>query len=321
MVLTGCQNHSDVALTKARASTPSPETEQETVNDSRRHFSRQQNGPTQGPDMRIAPVRLCQVDAFTDKPFLGNPAAVCLVAEPRDHVWMQHVALEMNLSETAFVTARTDGDFDLRWFTPTTEVDLCGHATLASAHVVWEEHLLSHNSAIRFHTRSGVLTARRLEHGIEMDFPAQPEGATQPPRDLVEALGVTPEYVGRNATDYLIELASESAVRDVQPDFRRLVGVPMRGVMITAAGSSRVASPRYDFVSRFFAPAAGVDEDPVTGSAHCCLGPFWQRQLGRDRLVGFQASSRGGYVGLWVKGGRVLLSGQAVTVFRAEMWC
>ena len=271
--------------------------------------------------MAIAPVRLRQVDAFTDRPFLGNPAAVCLVAEPRDHVWMQQVALEMNQSETAFVTARSDGDFDLRWFTPTTEVDLCGHATLASAHVMWEEHVLSRTSAIRFHTRSGVLTARRLEHRIEMDFPAQPEVATQPPQDLVEALGVTPDYVGRNESDYLIALTSESAVRAVRPDFRRLAGVPMRGVMITAAGSSRVASPRYDFVSRFFGPAVGIDEDPVTGSAHCCLGPFWQRRLGRDRLVGFQASSRGGYVGLWVRGGRVSLSGQAVTVFRAELLC
>ena len=271
--------------------------------------------------MGIATVLLRQVDAFADRPFLGNPAAVCLVAEPRDQVWMQQVALEMNLSETAFVTARTDGDFDLRWFTPTTEVDLCGHATLASAHVVWEEHLRSHTSAIQFHTRSGVLTARRLEHGIELDFPTQPEVATQAPRDLVEALGVTPEYVGRNQTDYLVELASESLVREVQPDFRRLASVPMRGVMITAAGSSRAVSPRYDFVSRFFAPAVGVDEDPVTGSAHCCLGPFWQRRLGRDRLRGFQASLRGGYVGLWVRSGRVLLSGEAVTVFRAELLC
>ena len=153
---------------------------------------------------------------------------------------------------------------------------LCGRSTCAPT-----------TSAIQFHTRSGVLTARRLEHGIELDFPTQPEVATQAPRDLVEALGVTPEYVGRNQTDYLVELASESLVREVQPDFRRLASVPMRGVMITAAGSSRAVSPRYDFVSRFFAPAVGVDEDPVTGSAHCCLGPFWQRRLGRDRLRGF----------------------------------
>ena len=271
--------------------------------------------------MTTAPVLLRQVDAFTNRPFLGNPAAICLVAKPRESGWMQQVAQEMNLSETAFVTARTDGDFDLRWFTPTTEVDLCGHATLASAHIVWEEDLLPHASTIRFHTRSGVLTARRLEHGIELDFPTQPEVATQAPRELVEALGVTPEYVGRNETDYLIELASESVVRDVQPDFRRLAGVPMRGVMITAAGRPSAASPQYDFVSRFFAPAVGVDEDPVTGSAHCCLGPFWQRRLGRDRLHGFQASSRGGYVGIWVRGGRVLLSGEAVTVFRAELLC
>ena len=271
--------------------------------------------------MGLAPVRLFQVDAFTDRPFSGNPAAVCLLPEPRDPRWMQQVASEMNLSETAFVQDRRDGDLELRWFTPTTEVDLCGHATLAGAHVVWEEAIYPHTTELRFHTRSGPLLARRSEAGIEIEFPARPEVAAEPPQGLLEALAVEPEYVGRNEADYLIELASESAVRSVQPDFRRLAGVPMRGVAVTAAASSAAAPSRYDFVSRFFAPAVGVDEDPVTGSAHCCLGPFWQGRLGRDRLTGFQASSRGGFVDLWVAGERVVLSGQAVTVFRADLWC
>ena len=190
----------------------------------------------------------------------------------------------MNLSETAFVQERRDGDFDLRWFTPTTEVDLCGHATLAGAHVVWEENLRPRNSEIRFHTRSGVLPTRWGERGIEMDFPAWPELAAELPPGLVEALAVKPEYVGRTETDHLIELASESAVRTVRPDFRRLASVPMRTVAVTAAATSAESPRGYDFVSRFFAPAVGVDEDPVTGSAHCCLGPFW-----RGRLTGFQA--------------------------------
>ena len=266
--------------------------------------------------MRIAPVQLFQVDAFTDRPFSGNPAAVCLLAERRDSVWMQQVAFEMNLSETAFVQERRDGDFDLRWFTPTTEVDLCGHATLAGAHVVWEENLRPRNSEIRFHTRSGVLPTRWGERGIEMDFPAWPELAAEPPPGLVEALAVKPEYVGRTETDYLIELASESAVRTVRPDFRRLASVPMRTVAVTAAATSAESPRGYDFVSRFFAPAVGVDEDPVIGSAHCCLGPFWW-----GRLTGFQASVRGGFVDLWVTGDRVFPSGPAVTVFRADLWC
>jgi PhzF family phenazine biosynthesis protein len=261
-------------------------------------------------------VELVQIDAFTDTPFCGNPAAVCFLSEKLDPGWMQHVAAEMRLSETAFVHCRADGAFDLRWFTPIAEVDLCGHATLASAHALWESRRLEPNREARFHTRSGVLTAWKREEWIEMDFPAQPVVSVEPPFELAEALGVRPIYVGKNRTDYLVELGSEREVREATPNFQRLGALSMRGVMVTA-----VASGRYDFVSRFFAPRVGVSEDPVTGSAHCCLGPFWRGRLGRDTLTGFQASARGGIVRVRVDGGRVRLSGQAVTVMRADLLC
>ena len=265
-------------------------------------------------------VELVQIDAFTDTPFSGNPAAVCLLSETPVPGWMQRVAAEMGLSETAFVHSRADGAFDLRWFTPIAEVDLCGHATLASAHALWESGRLESSGEARFHTRSGVLTAWKREAWIEMDFPAQPDVSVEPPLELVDALGVTPTYVGKNLTDYLVELGSEREVRQTVPNFQRLAKLSMRGVMVTAVGMP-AASGRYDFVSRFFAPRVGVSEDPVTGSAHCCLGPFWRGRLGRDTLTGFQASARGGIVRVRADGGRVRLSGQAVTVMRAELLC
>jgi len=257
---------------------------------------------------------IIQVDAFTDRPFTGNPAAVCVLPGPRDEAWMQHVAREMNLSETAFLYREGDG-FRLRWFTPAVEVDLCGHATLASAHVLWEEGHLAPEEPARFYTRSGLLTAERKGDWIELDFPAEPEEAATAPPELIQALGVTPKYVGRNRFDFLIEVESEEIVRNLAPDFGLLRTVPMRGVMVT----SRADSAPYDFVSRFFAPGAGVDEDPVTGSAHCCLGPFWQERLGKDEFVAYQASPRGGVVRVRVVGERVYLAGQAVTVLRGEL--
>jgi PhzF family phenazine biosynthesis protein len=258
--------------------------------------------------------RFTQVDAFTDQPFSGNPAAVCLLPTVRDENWMQQVAQEMNLAETAFLVRRLDG-FNLRWFTPTCEVDLCGHATLASAHVLWEqEHLPSHQIA-RFHTRSGVLTAERRDRFIWLDFPATPATPSEPPADLSQGLGTTARFVGRTPFDYLVELDSETAVRDLDPDLSVLARVPVRGVIVTAKG----ASPNCDFVSRFFAPAAGVPEDPVTGSAHCALAPYWCSRLGRDELVGYQASPRGGTVYVRLAGERVKLGGEAVTVLKGEL--
>ncbi len=255
-----------------------------------------------------------QVDAFTDRPFAGNPAAVCVLAEPRDEIWMQNVAREMNLSETAFLVRQEDG-FDLRWFTPAAEVALCGHATLASAHVLWESGYLKPDEQARFHTLSGLLTAERRGAWIELNFPATREQPTGAPAGLLEALGVSATYIGKNRFDYLIEVASEGVVRNVQPNFSLLLEVEARGVMVT----SRASTSGYDFVSRFFAPHVGVNEDPVTGSAHCCLAPYWSDKLGKNELVGYQASARGGVVRVRTEGERVYLGGQAVTVMRGEL--
>jgi PhzF family phenazine biosynthesis protein len=259
-------------------------------------------------------LHIVQVDAFTATPFAGNPAAVCVLPAPREDQWMQQVAREMNLSETAFLLRRPDG-FDLRWFTPTIEVDLCGHATLASAHVLWENGHLAPQQTAHFHTRSGLLTAERNEDWIELNFPAVPEAETPPPAGLAQALGVTPVYVGKNRTGLLVQVATEDQVRTMQPDFAALKKLPARGVMVT----SRSTQSQFDFVSRYFAPQAGIDEDPVTGSAHCCLGPFWAKHLHKEQLIAYQASARGGVVRVRVAGDRVYLGGQAVTVLRGEL--
>jgi PhzF family phenazine biosynthesis protein len=259
-------------------------------------------------------IAITQVDAFTAKPFAGNPAAVCVLAHPYDETWMQSVAREMNLSETAFLVRRGD-DFGLRWFTPTVEVDLCGHATLASAHVLWEQAHLRPNQQARFHTRSGLLMADKKGEWIEMDFPATPAQPIASVPALESALGVTAKSMGRPRFDYLVELDSEDAVRAVKPNFAALRELKVRGVIVT----SRASIAEYDFVSRFFGPGSGIDEDPVTGSSHCCLGPFWKERLGRDNLVGYQASARGGFVRTRCVGDRVYLSGQAVTVLRGEL--
>jgi predicted PhzF superfamily epimerase YddE/YHI9 len=259
------------------------------------------------------------VDAFAAEPFAGNPAAVCLLDAEADPGWMQRVAAEMNLSETAFLVPGAEaGGYGLRWFTPTVEVELCGHATLASAHVLWTEGRVEAGRPIRFDTASGHLQARSGPDGvIWLDFPATPAEPADPPHGLLEALGDgAARWVGLGRFDYLVELEDEAAVRDLAPEVRRLDGLGTRGVIVTA----RAARPgAYDFVSRYFAPAAGIDEDPVTGSAHCTLGPFWAGRLGRDELTGFQASARGGLVEVRPRGDRVLLGGRAVTVLRGQL--
>lgn len=255
-----------------------------------------------------------QVDAFTDRPFAGNPAAVCVLAAAREESWMQLVAREMNLAETAFLVRRADG-FDLRWFTPMCEVDLCGHATLASAHALWEGGHLPEGAVARFHTRSGQLTAERQGGLIWLDFPSTPAEPAPAPAELRDGLGVPLEFVGRTPFDYLVEVERESTLRSLTPDLRLLGKLPVRGVIVTA----RSESAGRDFTSRFFAPAAGVPEDPVTGSAHCALAPYWAARLGRQELIGFQASARGGEVRVRLAGNRVLLGGQAVTVLRGEL--
>ncbi len=258
--------------------------------------------------------KIFQVDAFTGRPFSGNPAAVCVVTAHRDDRWMQDVAREMNLSETAFLSARPDG-FDLRWFTPATEVDLCGHATLASAHVLWEEGFVERGEKIRFFTRGGTLSAELKDGSIELDFPREQDERTDAPEGLRDAIGAPLLYVGRNRFDYIVEVDSEETLKGLRPDFALLSRISARGVIVTAASNA----PGYDFVSRFFAPRLGMDEDPVTGSAHCCLGPFWQRRLDKDRLIGYQASSRGGVVRVRMEGERVYLGGRAVIVLRGEL--
>jgi PhzF family phenazine biosynthesis protein len=260
------------------------------------------------------PLTITQVDAFTNRPFAGNPAAVCLLPEPRPDAWLQQVAAEMNLSETAFLLRQADG-FDLRWFTPLVEVDLCGHATLASAHVLWETGELAAEAEARFHTRSGLLTVRQQGAWLEMNFPAEPARPGEAPPQLLQALGVSPTYLGKNRFDYLVEVKDAATVRSMQPDFSLLRQVDCRGVIVT----SRSDDPEYDFISRFFAPAAGIPEDPVTGSAHCCLGPYWGAKLGQTKLNAYQASARGGQVRISLAGERVYLSGQAVTVLRGEL--
>jgi PhzF family phenazine biosynthesis protein len=259
-------------------------------------------------------TKIVQVDSFTAEPFKGNPAGVCFVNGEKDDSWMRGVAAEMNLAETAFLRRRDDGSYDLRWFTPVAEVDLCGHATLASAHVLWEDGDLPATETALFHTKSGLLKADRRGDWIELDFPATPPEVIEPPEGLLDALGAKARYVGRSRFDYLVELDSEEAVARLESDLRRLAEFPVRGAIVTAP-----SSPQDDFVSRFFAPAFGVPEDPVTGSAHCCLAPFWSARLGKDTLLARQISSRGGVLKVRVAGDRVFLSGKAITVIRGDL--
>ena len=258
-------------------------------------------------------LTITTVDAFTDTQFGGNPAAVTVLPEPRPDHWMQQLAREMNLSETAYLNKRADGGYDLRWFTPTVEVALCGHATLASAHVLWASGALPAGETARFHTKSGLLTAVKTGEWIQLDFPKTPIAETAAPAGLLDALPVQPLFIGKSKFDYLIEV-SEAELRALKPDFSKLAQVAdCRGVMVT----SRSADTKFDFLSRFFAPASGVNEDPVTGSAHCALAPYWAGKLNRSVMSGFQASERGGHVKVELKGDRVLLSGQAVTILSA----
>ena len=262
-------------------------------------------------------MRLEVIDAFADRPFAGNPAAVCLTAGPIEEMRMRRIALEMNLSETAFLHA-VPGGFALRWFTPAAEVALCGHATLAAAHALWTGGVLGVDEAARFQTLSGELTARKEGDWIELDFPALPSPGAEIPAGLLEGLGLAAGEViavARSTYDLVVELADEAAVRGLRPDFGRLAAVSGRGVIVTA----RAQMPGFDFVSRFFAPSVGVNEDPVTGSAHCVLGPYWQARLGRSEFTAYQTSERGGVVKVAVRGERVLLRGQAVTVSRVEL--
>jgi len=260
-------------------------------------------------------MRLFQVDAFTENAFAGNPAAVCLLGGPAGARWMQSVASEMNLSETAFLEPRPAG-YGLRWFTPVAEVGLCGHATLASAHVLYETGLSAPADRVNFETVSGPLAARREDGLLVLDFPARPAAPAPPAPGLLAALGVTrPAWTGQAKDDLMVVLDREDQVTALRPDITGLAVLGTRGVIVTAPASR----PGADFVSRFFAPGVGIAEDPVTGSAHCTLGPYWAERIGRNDLTGYQASARGGTVTVRVEGERVLLVGRAVTVFSGEL--
>lgn len=259
-------------------------------------------------------IPLSIVDAFTSTPLSGNPAAVCMLTAAAEERWMQAVAAEMNLSETAFVYPLEGGGFSLRWFTPAREVDLCGHATLASAHVLWEDgHLPTERPAV-FETRSGRLSARWTPDGIELDFPLRPVRPAAAPQEMLDGLGIEPVAVTKDAVNYLVEVESEHVLRALRPDMAVLGRLP-EGVIAT----SRSDDPAYDFVSRYFAPSWGIPEDPVTGSAHCSLAPYWREKLDKDEFTAYQASARGGVVGARIDGERVVLRGQAVTVLQGRL--
>lgn len=262
---------------------------------------------------------ITQVDAFTNKPFQGNPAAVCILTEPQSSEWMQKVAQEMNLSETAFLVPENDG-FNLRWFTPLVEVPLCGHATLASSHVLWSQGYLTPAQIAKFYTKSGILIAKLQDDWIELDFPVNySQIVTESTELMIDILGVeltSIKSVSINSLGYLIELESEDLVKKIQPNFQEMKKLPIGNMIITS-----ISDADYDFVSRFFAPELGIDEDPVTGAAHCCLAPFWRDKLQKDEFLAYQASSRGGIVKIRYNGGdRVIISGQAVTVMRGELF-
>lgn len=267
---------------------------------------------------------LWQVDAFTDEPFAGNSAAVCLMDGFPDSDWMQQLAMEMNLSETAFVVpGDTPQSFHLRWFTPKVEVDLCGHATLATAHILFEQKRISTEQSVRFETRSGTLSCESHNGMIRMDFPATPPKEVVDPtlqQKLESLLNARACYIGRSREDILVVLDDPAKVFDLEPDFDALAKIETRGLIVSACSDQTSE----DFISRFFAPRFGINEDPVTGSAHCCLAPYWSAKLGRQCLVGRQVSRRSGVVHTQMQSDssgddRVLLSGNATTVFAAQL--
>jgi len=255
-------------------------------------------------------MRIYQVDSFTSKPFSGNPAGVCILDNPADESWMRNIAAEMNLSETAFLYPEKEG-YHLRWFTPEAEVELCGHATLASAHILFEKGIVPGNQLITFYTLSGELYAKKNNNKVELNFPATPPVESAPPDGLIDALGLEPEFIGKNKFDVFVVVSSEDTVRQLKPKLEIIKKYKYRGVIVTSQSDGNP----YDTVSRYFAPAVGIDEDPVTGSAHCTVGPYWSEKLCKDNLFCYQASKRGGELEITINDDRVILAGNAVTVF------
>lgn len=260
-------------------------------------------------------MNIYQVDAFTDEIFKGNPAGVCIMKESANEQWMQNVAMEMNLPETTFLYKQDEG-FNLRWFTPKNEVDLCGHGTLASAHILWETDVLKATSEAVFFTKSGKLLARKKGEDIILDFPIEEDTPIDTPNEIKNSLKVPILYTGQNRMDYIVEVEDENTIKSLKPDFEIMKRLNTRGIIVT----SHSEKSEYDFVSRFFAPGAGIPEDPATGSAHCCLGPYWEKRLCKKELVAYQASERGGSLKVTVSDDRVYIGGKAVTVFRAKFF-
>lgn len=257
-------------------------------------------------------MRVYHVNSFTDKFFKGNPAGVCILEEATDTQRMQNIAMEMNLSETAFFYKEGNG-FNLRWFTPESEVDLCGHATLASAHILWETGICKEEN-IEFYTQSGTLYAKRENKYIVLDFPKEEDSQVDTPREIKDSLNVPIIYTGKNRMDFIVEVENGDIVSSLEPDFAIMKKLDARGIIVTGQSTDS----KNDFISRFFAPREGISEDPVTGSAYCCLAPYWERKLGKSTLSAYQASKRGGNVKMTVNNNRVYISGKAITVFCAE---
>lgn len=264
----------------------------------------------------MTPYDFFLVNAFTSETFGGNPAAICILSEPRNTDFMQKLAKEFNYSETAFLFNTNHNTYDLRWFTLTKEIDFCGHATLASAHALWQSGYCNSSQSIVFNTLSGDLTARKADQWIDIEFPAAPATElSNVPILIRNIIGIEPLYVGRNATDYLVVLPSENDVRLLNPDINLIAALPSQGFIVT----SKSQSDEYDFVSRVFAPNDGIDEDLVCGAAHCCLGPYWGNILGKKQLKAYQASSRGGILRIELLGEKVYLAGQAVTIIQGNL--
>ncbi|TDL84755.1 PhzF family phenazine biosynthesis protein [Vibrio vulnificus] len=259
-------------------------------------------------------MELTIINTFTDQPFKGNPAAVCLLTGEMDSEWMQRMAKEINMPVTAFIHFHK-AEWQLRWFTPSIEIPICGHGTLASSFFLWGKGYVSRDRPIVYQTKSGLLTARFVDGMVQLEFPSLIEQETAAPELLIKALGVVPVYVGQNKWDYLVEVQSEEIVRNIKPDIDSIAQLPIRGIIVT----SRSDSSEYDFVSRFFSPAQGLDEDHVTGSAHCCLGPYWKRKLDKSIFIAYQASERGGLLKVEVTEDTVKLSGHAVTIFEGNV--
>ncbi|TYP73748.1 PhzF family phenazine biosynthesis protein [Paenibacillus methanolicus] len=257
-------------------------------------------------------IPIALIDAFASVPFGGNPAAVCWLEEKKDEDWMQKTAAELNAPETAFLEKSEDG-YSLRWFAPTGEIERCGHSTLAAAHFVYEQGMLDQDVEVRFHTRCGLLTATKRENGIRLDFPAEPAEREDAPEELIQALGLIPRFVGRNRIGVLIEVDGEATVRTLKPDLILLSRLHAQAVMVTSRGRE------HDFVSRVFLPAYGIDEDAVSGFAYGALAPYWQRRLRKDVLLAYQASRRGGELGLQLAQDRVFITGSAVTIMTGHL--